>query len=114
MVEHDVSSLVIERRDEHDELGIVVIGGFAAHVIAAKRSPDRVNVYEIMSKPVVSLREDMDIKYAIHLLSRFDLSRAVVVDRGGHLGGLVTLRGADRRPTVGLGPRRHPSAPVPR
>ena len=92
MVEHDVSSLVIERRDEHDELGIVVIGDIAAHVIAAKRSPDRVNVYEIMSKPVVSLREDMDIKYAIRLLSRFDLSRAVVVDRGGHLGGLVTLR----------------------
>ncbi len=92
MVEHDVSSLVIERRDEHDELGIVVIADIAMHVIAAKRSPDRVNVYEIMSKPVVSLREDMDIKYAIRLLARFDLSRAVVVDWGGHLGGLVTLR----------------------
>ena len=92
MVEHDVSSLVIERRDKHDELGIVVIADIATHVIAAKHSPDRVNVYEIMSKPVVSLREDMDIKYAIRLLARFNLSRAVVVDRGGQLRGLVTLR----------------------
>ena len=92
MVEHHVSSLVIERRNDHDELGILVIVDIAKQVIAQKRSPDRVNVYEIMSKPVVALREDMDIKYAIRLLARFDLSRAVVVDRGGHLRGLVTFR----------------------
>jgi predicted transcriptional regulator len=87
-----VSSLVIERRDERDELGIVVIADIASHVIAENRSPDRVNIYEIMSKPVVTLDRDMDIRYAIRLLDKFNLSRGLVVDHDQTLLGIVTLR----------------------
>ena len=36
--EKGVSSLVIERRDDRDELGIVVISDIARHVIAAPTS----------------------------------------------------------------------------
>ena len=87
-----VSSLVIERRDERDELGIVVIADIASHVIAENRSPDRVNIYEIMSKPVVTLDRDMDIRYAIRLLDKFNLSRGLVVDHDQTLLGIITLR----------------------
>ena len=62
MAESGVSSLVIERRDDLDELGLVAIADIAEHVIAAQRSPTRVNVYEVMSKPVITLPEEMDIK----------------------------------------------------
>ncbi len=92
MADSGVSSLVIERRDDHDELGLVVIADIANHVIAAQRSPERVNVYEVMSKPVITLPEEMDIKYGIRLLVRFGLSRALVVDHDRKLCGLVTLR----------------------
>lgn len=92
MADSGVSSLVIDRRDDHDELGLVVIGDIAEHVIAAQRSPERVNVYEVMSKPVITLPEEMDIKYGIRLLVRFALSRALVVDHDRKLCGLVTLR----------------------
>ncbi len=90
--EYGHSSLVIERRDERDELGIIVISDIAKHVIAEKRSPDRINVYEIMSKPVLTLDRDMDIRYAIRLLDKFNLSRGLVVDHDRTLMGIVTLR----------------------
>jgi CBS domain-containing protein len=92
MREHSVSSLAVERRDEHDEFGLLAIVDIAREVIAKNRSAERVNVYEIMSKPVVSLPADMSIKYAVRLLVRFELSRALVVDAGRHPVGIVTLR----------------------
>ena len=44
-----------------------------------------------VSKPVLTLDGGMDIKYAVRLLSRFGLSRALVTD-GGALVGIVTVR----------------------
>ena len=92
LAEAGVSSLVIERRDERDEFGMLVVSDIARHVVEAKRSPDRVNVYEIMSKPVVTLDAEMDIKYAIRLLVRLGLSRGLVVDHERRLVGIATLR----------------------
>ena len=85
-----VHSLVVRRRRPGDEYGLVVVSDIANKVIAHNRSPDRVNVYEIMSKPVLSVSADMEIKYAIRLLGRFGLSRGVVVD-GNEAVGFVTL-----------------------
>ncbi len=89
---HSVSSLVVERRDENDEFGLLVIVDIAREVISKNRSTERVNVYEIMSKPVVTLPADMSIKYAVRLLVRFELSRALVVDSARKPVGIVTLR----------------------
>ena len=59
MERHRVSSLVVNRRNEDDELGLVVVADIARGVIAENRAPERVNVYEIMSKPLLTLPEDM-------------------------------------------------------
>jgi CBS domain-containing protein len=91
MQEHRVSSLVVDRRHEGDEYGVIVVHDIATDVIGANRSPDRTNVYEVMSKPVISLDADMDIKYAVRLLGRFGLSRALVLEHGDLIG-IVTLR----------------------
>ncbi len=92
MAESGMSSLVIERRDPDDELGLLVVSDIANQVIAVQRSAERVNVYEVMSKPVITLPEEMDIKYGIRLLVRFELSRALVINHDRELCGLVTLR----------------------
>ncbi|WP_413207396.1 CBS domain-containing protein [Rhodospirillum sp. A1_3_36] len=91
MREKQVSSLVINRRDETDEYGVLVVTDLAKRLIVLDKSPDRTNVYEIMSKPVLTVEADMDIRYAIRMLTRFDLSRSLVLDRG-ELVGLVTQR----------------------
>jgi len=91
MRDKQVSSIVVDRRDDHDEYGILVVHDIANRIIGEDRSPDRTNVYEIMSKPVLTLDQEMDIKYAARMLSRFRLSRALVTD-SGKLVGIVTLR----------------------
>ena len=92
MKRHEVDSLVVNRRNSDDELGVITVGDIAREVIADNRSPKRVNVYEIMSKPLLTVPDDMLAKYAVRLLVRFDRSRAVVVDRQRNALGRVTLR----------------------
>ena len=87
-----VSSLVVERRDEADEFGLLVVTDIAREVIGKDRSADRVNVYEVMTKPVLTLPAEMDIKYAVRLLTRFQLTRALVLDNDRGPVGIVTLR----------------------
>ena len=92
MRQHNVNSLVVNRRDEDDEIGLVLVSDIARQVIAPNRSSDRVNVYEIMSKPVWTVPPEMLARYAVRLLARFEISRAVVVDHDRNPIGIVTLR----------------------
>ena len=86
-----VSSLVVERRDEDDEYGVITVHDIAAKVVSANRSANRISVYQVMTKPALTLHADMNVKYAIRLLSKLGLTRALVT-RGRKLEGLVTLR----------------------
>ncbi len=92
MREHHVSSLVVERQGEHDEFGLLEVFDVAKEVMAENRSADRMNVYEIMQKPVMSIAADMNIRYAVRLLVRFRLTRALVIDEKRAPVGLVTIR----------------------
>ena len=91
MRDERVSSLVIDKRHDGDEYGVVSVHDMAEKVIGADRSIDRTSVYEIMSKPVLSVNTRMNIKYAIRLLTRFKLTRALVVEQEKVVG-IVTLR----------------------
>jgi len=91
MKSHGVSSLVIERRHDGDEHGLLTVHDIASKVVAINRSTKRTSVYEIMTKPALTLGGDMNVKYAIRLLARLEMTRAMVVGDDGLLG-LVTLR----------------------
>jgi predicted transcriptional regulator len=82
----ETKMLIVRKRDDHDEIGVLLLSDIAKEVIAKDRSPDRVNVYEIMSKPVISVEPDMDIRYCARLFERFGLSRAPVVENGKLVG----------------------------
>ena len=79
-------ALIVDKRHDNDEYGIVLIRDIAREVLAKDRAPGRVNVYEIMSKPVVSVDPEMDVKYCIKLFDNFGLSRAPVVTEGKIIG----------------------------
>ncbi len=74
------TSLIVKRRDERDEYGMLLFSDVAKHVIANDRAPERVNVYEIMAKPVISVRPDMDIRYCARLFQNFGISHAPVIE----------------------------------
>ncbi len=82
----DTRALIVDKRDEDDEYGIVLISDIAKKVLAVDRSPDRVNLYEIMAKPVLSVPPEMNIRYCARLLERFSIMRAPVISEGRVLG----------------------------
>jgi len=76
----ETKSLIVDKRHDDDEFGMVLISDIAREVLAKDRSPDRVNVYEIMTKPLLTVDPDMDIRYCARYFEKFNLSRAPVVE----------------------------------
>ena len=100
--ERNTHFLIVAKRHERDEFGIVMVADIAKHVLARNRSPERTNVYEIMSKPVLSVQPEMDIRYCARLFHRFGISTAPVIE-GGEIKGIVAydqlvLKGLARQP----------------
>jgi len=87
--ERSAHFLVVARRHEDDEFGMVMVADIAKQVLARNRSPERTNVYEIMSKPVLSVKPGMDIRYCARLFHRFGISAAPVIE-GDEIKGVVT------------------------
>lgn len=77
---------LVDKRTDDDELGMVLTSDIAKQVLAVDRSPDRVNLYEIMSKPVLSVLPTMNIRYCARLFEHFGISTAPVVENGAVLG----------------------------
>ncbi len=75
----DTECWIVNRRHENDEFGILLLADIAKKVLAANKAADRVNVYEVMSKPVISVYPDMDIRYCARLFENFGLTRAPVI-----------------------------------
>jgi CBS domain-containing protein len=82
----ETKTLIVEKRDDNDAYGIVMFSDIARKVLAKDRPPGRVNIYEVMTKPVISVEPDMDIRYCARLFDRLHLSRAPVISKGKVLG----------------------------
>ena len=97
----DTKCLIVNKRHDDDEFGIVLLSDIAKQVLAKDKAPERVNVYEIMTKPVVAVEPGMDIRYCSRLFENLGLGRAPVID-GGRVVGVVgytdiVLRGLKAR-----------------
>lgn len=86
----ETKTLIVRKRHENDEWGIVMVSDIARRVLAQDRAPDRVNVYEVMTKPALTVHPDMDIRYCARLFARFSITRAPVVE-GRDIIGTVSL-----------------------
>lgn len=86
MRSENVTALLVDKRNQNDAWGIITIPDLVREVIAPGRPPEDTNVYEIMTKPVITVPPDMDIRYAARLLCRIGVRRAPVEDRGDLLG----------------------------
>ena len=82
----ETRTLIVDKRHTDDEYGVVMFRDVAKRVLAPDLSPERINIYEIMSKPVVSVDPQMDVRYCIKLFDRFGLSRAPVIEDGRIIG----------------------------
>jgi predicted transcriptional regulator len=97
----DAKCFIVDMRHDNDEYGIVLLSDIAKNVLGKNKSPERVNIYEIMSKPVISVDLEMDIRYCARLFENLGLSRAPVVDHRKVVGVVgytdIVLRGVRDR-----------------
>ena len=84
--EKSADVLMINKRHADDEFGMLLLSDVAKKVVVPDRSPDRVNVYEVMAKPVISVDPNMDIRYCARLFQRFGLAHAPVIENDQILG----------------------------
>ncbi len=90
MHEKKINALLVQKRDPDDAYGIINVQDLIRGVILTGRSSDEVNVYEIMTKPVIMVPADMNVKYVARLLYRAGIRRAPVEDKG-ELIGMISL-----------------------
>jgi CBS domain-containing protein len=87
----NISCLVVQRRNDADEYGLLLIADIAREIANLNRPVARTQVYEVMQKPAPALDAEMRLRYAIRYMTRFGLSHCLVL-RGRELAGVVSLR----------------------
>lgn len=85
-----VAELLVAKRSEDDAWGIVTFMDIVKDVVVSGRDAETVFVYEIMTKPVITIPAQMDIRYAIRLIERIGVHRAPVEEQG-EIVGMLTL-----------------------
>ena len=87
-----INAVLVGPRDGNDVYGIMTLKDIARKVIGQRRKLHETHVYEIMSKPVLSVKSDMPIPYAARFLSNFDVSYTMVIENN-EVTGMVSLNG---------------------
>ena len=90
MRKEKVEALIVKKRNKNDAYGIVVVTDLIKGVIIADKDISEVNVFEIMSKPVISVPEGMDVKYVANLLMSIGY-RTAPVQEGSEYIGMVSI-----------------------
>jgi CBS domain-containing protein len=91
MRERHIKSLVVNRRHRDDAYGIITLYDIVNKVITQNRLLDKTNVYEVMSKPLITVAQGLLVKYAARLMSQFDVKRALIIENG-ELVGIVSMQ----------------------
>ncbi len=85
-----LTHLLVEKRNIDDTWAIISIRDLVEGVLIPERSAEDVNVFEVMTKPLVTVPPDMDIRYVARLLHNTGLSR-VPVEENRELIGMISL-----------------------
>lgn len=87
-----VNALLVEKRTAADAWAIISIKDVVRGPLVGGRDFDDVNVYEVMTKPVLAVNADMDVRYVARLLDKLGVNRAPV-EKNGELVGMISLAG---------------------
>lgn len=91
LASHIGDVVVVDPADTRKPVGILTDRDIAVKVVAEGLAPARTTVGSVMSSPVVSLREDDGFIEALDRMSAQGVRRAPILDRDGHLKGMVSV-----------------------
>ena len=88
-----VSSLIVDRRNKSDAYGILTKADIVTKVIEAgpkRKNLSNVKVFQIMSKPLVTVSSGLAIKYCTRVMKKSGVSRVPVFD-GKQIVGILSM-----------------------
>ncbi len=88
MKEQNVRCLIVDRYHDQDAYGIISETDIAYKVIAYGKNPNKVKVYEIMSKPCIVVNPELEVEYVARLFANTGIHQAPVIK--DKLLGLIT------------------------
>lgn len=80
MREKKVSSVFVNRRGQEDAWGIVTRKDVVCKIVDPGKDPADVKVFEIMSKPLITVSPGLALKYCARLFNATGIRRAPVFD----------------------------------
>ena len=90
MRQYRVRSLVVDKGHPHDAYGIITYTGIIKTIVAEEGDIDLVNVYDVATKPVITVYGDMEVKYVAKLMINQGVRRVVVLNNN-ELEGIITM-----------------------
>ncbi|MEE4331198.1 MAG: CBS domain-containing protein [Wenzhouxiangella sp.] len=85
-----VKSLVVEKRHDSDAWGLVTYSAILRTIIEEDGDIDLVNVYDIATRPVLTVPRQLEVRHAVSMMLRFDIRR-LVVSSNNELEGVLTM-----------------------
>ncbi len=85
-----VKSLIVEKRHPGDAWGIVTYTTILRTVVREEGDVDLINVYDIATKPALSVPRQLEVRHAVQMMLDFDIKR-VLVASNNELEGILTM-----------------------
>lgn len=90
MRQRNVKSLVVEKKHAHDAYGIITYTTILKTIVAEEGDIDLVNVYDVCSKPAITLSSELEVKHAARLMVNQGMKR-ILVASDNELEGIITM-----------------------
>ncbi len=90
MREHSVKSLVVEKRTDSDAYGMLTYTTILRTIIEEDGDVDLVNVYDIATKPALSVPRQLEVRHAVSLMVNSGIKR-LIVSSNNQLEGILTM-----------------------
>lgn len=89
MKDKGLRALIVERRSDADPYGIITETDIVYKIAAFGHDPKKMRVYEIMTKPCITVNPDLGVEYVARLFANTRIRRAPVVK--GELLGVISI-----------------------
>jgi signal-transduction protein with cAMP-binding, CBS, and nucleotidyltransferase domain len=86
MKAESVDMLIVNKRNQEDAFGIITVKDIIKKVYINDLKPMEVNIYEIMSKPVITVPAPLNVRYIPRLMLRARIHVAPVEQNGEYIG----------------------------
>jgi CBS domain-containing protein len=90
MIDRRIRSLLVKPKDDKDVHGVITVRDIVTKALAKNLDLTSTKVSDVSSKPLVCVDKNMDVEYAINLMSKFNITRVFVND-GRDIIGIISL-----------------------